>query len=344
MRNGNGIEQTVAMMPIYYPGVSDPTLAAPVSVRADADAGGFTVVVRPEPVTTIELTIDSGGREISNLRVLRVPLDDRWDDALRNSSDGQRFESVPAGRFLLVADGELHGTTPVRLWATQDISSDGITPLSATLTLQPGGRISGRLVFEGTTRPPASLGALLIPIGPGATGALTGTQRNATFTGQEFSIADVLPGRYLLRVNEIYPSSSWMLKSITMSGQNVLDLPIEITAGSDVGSVVVTFTDRVTEVSGIVTDAAGRPLGLETVVAFPNDSRYWRIPSLITRHASTDSAGRYVIRGLPPGDFRVSVGPTPDGSVPPALFSKLLPLSVAVVIAPGDRKIVNLTR
>jgi Carboxypeptidase regulatory-like domain len=339
----SGADQTVALLPVYYPGVSDPTLAAPLSVRAGADSGGFTIVVRPAPVTTIDVTIDSGGREISNGRLMRLALDDRWDGAVRISSDGRRLESVPAGRFMLVADGEdLQGNIPVRLYATQQITTDGVTPLSVTLALQAGGRVSGRLAFEGAAKPPAALGALLVSIGTGAMGSLSGTQRNATIDQRDFSIADVLPGQYLLRVNQIYPSSHWMLKSITMGNQNILDRPVEITSGADLSNVVVTFTDRITEISGTVTDATGKPVPLEAVVVFPADSSHWRQPSLLTFVGPTDASGRYRITGVPPGEYRVGTAQTVEKS--PSLFSKLLPMSVVVAIAPGDRKIVNLTR
>jgi hypothetical protein len=303
------------------------------------------MIVRPTPVTTIDVTIDTGGREISNSRLMRLPIDDRWGASVWNSTDGRRLDSVPAGRFMLVADGdELRGTTPVRLSATQDITTDGVTPLSVTLTLQPGGRMSGRLLFEGTAKPPTALGAVLVPIGTGSMRALSGTQRNATFDEREFSIPDVLPGRYLLRVSEIYPSSRWMVKSITMSDQNILDRAVEITSGADLGNVVVTFTDRITEISGTVTDAAGKPVPVEAVVVFPADSTHWRQPSLLTFVGSTDSSGRYRITGVPPGDYRVGTGVTAERSALPSLFPKLLPASVAVVVAPGDRKVVNLVR
>ncbi len=342
---GSGAEQTVAILPVYYPGVADPTLAAPVTVRAGADAGGVTMVVRPAPVTTIDVTIDTSGREISNSRLMRLPIDDRWGPPVWNSMDGRRLASVPAGRFLLVASGdEVQGSTQSRLWSTQEITSDGATPLSVTLVLQAGGRVSGRLVFEGTARRPDALGALLVPIGTFSMRTLGGTHRNATIDQREFSIADVLPGRYLLRVSEIYPSSLWMLRSITMGGQNMLDRPVEITAGADLGNVVVTFTDQVTEISGTVTDTAGKPVPLEAVVVFPADSTHWRQPSLLTFVGSTDTSGRYRITGVPPGDYRVAATEKGERSALPSLLPKLLPTAVAVAIAPGDRRVVNLTR
>ena len=54
--------------------------------------------------------------------------------------------------------------------------------------------------------------------------------------------------------------STLMLKSATMSGRDILDLPIDLVQGAELDDVVLKFTDRFTEVSGRLTDVTGRAM------------------------------------------------------------------------------------
>ena len=62
-----------------------------------------------------------------------------------------------------------------------------------------------------------------------------------------------------------------MLKSIAINGRDLADVPIDLKPGERVTDVVVTFTDRVTEISGTLLDAAGRPAPGYYVVLFSTD-------------------------------------------------------------------------
>jgi protocatechuate 3,4-dioxygenase beta subunit len=333
--DATGAKQSVAMLPVFYPGVLDSALAAPISVRTDAEVSGLTLVVRPASVTTVDVELEPRGRKVSNLRLMRAPVDDRWGDTAWNSTDGRRLDSVPAGRFtiLVYGDEQLENRSR-RLWASQEVVADGRTPLSVTLTPQPGGRVSGQIVFEGQGAPQQKVGVSLSPA----------ILRTELVGAGQFSTDDILPGAYLIWWIASGPIPGWTLKSITMDGRDILDQPVEVTSGTDLNNIVVTLADQVTEISGTVTDRTGQPAAGAIVVVFPADAGHWRLPSLLTGVVSTDDDGRYVITGVPPGDYRVSVSPTSARQALPELFPKLLPTAVAVTVALGDRKVVNLTR
>jgi hypothetical protein len=294
-------------------------------------------------VTTINVELETRGRPLSNVRLMRAPPEDRWGDTVWNSLDGRRLDSVPAGRFTILA----YGDEPLeiqsrRLFATQEVVTDGIAPVSLTLTPQPGGRVSGQIVFEGQRAPQQKVGVSLAPMRRSSLSPAL--PHNAFVEAGQFSIENILPGSYLIRWIASGPIPGWTLKSITMGGRDILDQPIDVLSGTDLRNVVVTLTDQVIEISGTVTDRIGQPAPGAIIVVFPGDSQHWRQPSLLTSIASTDDEGRYVISGLPPGDYRVAVSPTSARQALPALFPKLLPTAVAVSVAPGDRKVANLTR
>src|SRR6185436_10719551 len=84
------------------------------------------------------------------------------------------------------------------------------------------------------------------------------------------------------------------------------DFPLEVTADADVSGVVITLTDRVSELSGTVTDAAGKPGFGSTVIAVSTDRRHWVTGSRRVATSGLTADGRYTFRGLPPGEYRVA--------------------------------------
>ena len=51
--------------------------------------------------------------------------------------------------------------------------------------------------------------------------------------------------------------TGWALKSITLNGQDITDTGYDFKSGSNVTGIVVTLTDRLTDLSGSVRDARG---------------------------------------------------------------------------------------
>ena len=66
-----------------------------------------------------------------------------------------------------------------------------------------------------------------------------------------------------------------MLKAATIRGRDVLDEPIDLVAGDEIDDVRLTVTDRISELSGRVLDAADRPIRDRWVVIFAADKKYW---------------------------------------------------------------------
>ena len=74
-----------------------------------------------------------------------------------------------------------------------------------------------------------------------------------------FSIPGVPPGSYRLgSIAGVTQTSAWVLKSATLGGRDVFDAPFEIGSVAS-GRLVITLTDRPTELTGVMQDAAGHP-------------------------------------------------------------------------------------
>ena len=95
----------------------------------------------------------------------------------------------------------------------------------------------------------------------------------------------------------------WTLKSVTYDGRDVTDRPIEIRSGQKLTNVLLTFTDKVTEINGTITTDRGDPSPDYTVLAFSTDNSFWRPQSRHIPTARPDQTGKFRIRGLPAGEL-----------------------------------------
>jgi len=104
--------------------------------------------------------------------------------------------------------------------------------------------------------------------GSGSTGTVS--------TDGQFIVTGVLPDSYRFSVS--VPASapgapSWFVKSASIGGRDVSDAFVDIT--DDIATASIVLTDRVSEVSGSITDGAGRPTPEYVIVIFPSDVSLW---------------------------------------------------------------------
>lgn len=178
--------------------------------------------------------------------------------------------------------------------------SVGDTPVrDIAVSLVEAPRVSGRVEFESATPPPAAQIARLVIEVQTVDIRYASTSfapRSLVAATGEFKTGGVTAGSYVIRATGL---PGWTVKSAMRGGQDLSDQPFEPT--SDVTGVVVTLTDRVTTVSGVVTRPAGGPDSDAAVLAFPSDPT--RVGVRRRQFARVDAKGAYVINGLPAGDY-----------------------------------------
>jgi hypothetical protein len=237
--------------------------------------------------------------------------------------------------------------TETRMWGSADITVDGRNVSNVVVSLQPGVPVAGRITFEGTTQQaPADLSRMRVTlqpvVAPGTTGDVASSAAGRVEADGKFSIASVVPGRYRLTASGA--GNGWYLGSSTIAGQDSLDFPIEIKGGQGVSGAVVTFVDRQTEISGLITNDRAQPVPDYTMVIYPTDARY-RIPQsrrIASTRPSTD--GRFIFRNLPAGEYRLApvLDPEPGSWYDPGFLQQLDNAAVRVTIAEGEKKEQNL--
>jgi hypothetical protein len=109
----------------------------------------------------------------------------------------------------------------------------------------------------------------------------------------------------------------------------------------DVPGVMLTFTDKTQELSGVIQDALGAPTADFTIVVFPADNRYWVPQARRIAAARPGTDGRFTFRNLPPGEYRMTAitDAEPGEWYDPAFLSQLASASIPVSIAEGQRKV-----
>jgi hypothetical protein len=135
------------------------------------------------------------------------------------------------------------------------------------------------------------------------------------------------------------------LQSATVGGQDASVVPVALQ--HDVTGVVLAFTDRPPELSGNVALVTDEP-GAVTVVVFPTDESAWVGYGSESRRlvsVKIDASGRFLIRGLPAGEYLVAAIPDRLASDwrHPATLSSLVATASRVRVRDGERAVVSLT-
>lgn len=249
--------------------------------------------------------------------------------------------------------------TPAQ-WASEQITVSGRDVSDVTLTLRPGATVTGHIVYDATTKTPpvdlskTPLALLPAPTGTGLSdlvGALTGSGSMPPAIGRDgiFSFRGVAPGRYRLNTPlatvplagmSMLSAGGWTLKSVMAGGRDIADATLDILPGADVSGIVVTFTDRPSEIAGTVFDAAGRATPGFPIVVFSTDRANWTIGSRRVQTVRPSSDGRYKIVGLPAGEYFLCSVTTVDRTelYDSGFLEPLSGIAFKIVIADGEKK------
>jgi hypothetical protein len=107
-----------------------------------------------------------------------------------------------------------------------------------------------------------------------------------------------------------------------------------------VSGVVVTLTDKPSELSGTVLDAASRPTGAFPIVVYAVDRAFWGPGSRRVVQAQPASDGRFTVVGLPAGEYYVAaVTRLEPGDLENRQFLEdLVPSAIRLSLADGEKK------
>jgi hypothetical protein len=138
--------------------------------------------------------------------------------------------------------------------------------------------------------------------------------------------------------------AGWALKSVMIEGADVTDTSFEFKPGNNVSGVVVTLTNRLTEISGTVRDARGQTVADYVLVAFPEDSKLWGAQSRYVQTTRPNQNGDFTLKGLPPGRYLAAAVPALENGTQsdPAVLEQLRRSAKTFTLADGQTLNLNL--
>ena len=275
----------------------------------------------------------------------------QYTASVRTSPMGRGGAGVPMSVQLLTGAGPTSGL----LWASAEVVVDGQDVSNIVLRLQPGMTVSGKVVYEGATQPSADVSTRVSLVAPPAgasalelAASVLTSQTTATVAADgTFAVQRVIPGRYRLTVGSLgqlagarVGATGWILKSAMLNGRDVSDEAFVLRPNEDATGLVVTMTDRPTELSGTVTDRSGRPAPGFPIMVFSTDRAYWTPGSRRVQQARPASDGRYRLTGLPAGEYFVCALTDLDRSqmYDPAFLESIVQGSFKIMLTDGEKK------
>lgn len=211
---------------------------------------------------------------------------------------------------------------------------------SAPLAIRPASRFSGHVVFQGSTRRPASPVVLVDVVGAATDSGLSPQllAPGGPFAAQpdgSFSIAGILGTVEFI----VHPPTGWTVSGFTAGDRDVLGIPMTFEGGESVSNARIVLTDQTADIGGSILEDDARPAAGCKVVAFSGStiSTFNRYRMEITQ---ADRTGRFVLRGLPIGSYRVAARRDIDGDnwTTPEELERLRATALSVTLGEREKK------
>lgn len=292
-------------VPIYFPGTRERSRAAPIRLEPAAHVSAIAMTLRTVPAGTVSGTAltAAGLPAIGTARLLvadeRTGLFESRTVPVR--PDGAfAFTGVPEGTYLI----ELTVAGPSgRELASEHVTITNVERPPMTLRTRPSARMTGKLVLE------AAAGRWLQGYSTATTRLAGGLARSGASHMFSGPIADGTPFTMTdlwgpTRVQFASPDDTWYLKSVVINGVDAADEPFDFGIdGRSFDDVEVIFSPAASSLAGRALDERGLAAGGASVVVFPVDPARWFAGSRWIKSVTTEEAGAFAVKGLPPGEY-----------------------------------------
>ncbi|MBM3757693.1 MAG: hypothetical protein FJW38_27400 [Acidobacteria bacterium] len=273
----------------FHPSADRADRAAWIQVPPGGEVRGVEVALRPSRAHSVSGVVTQDGSPAANVNVNMMPIGEDSSDApipgfVRDKEGTFRFVSVVAGRYALTA------TSPAVVGRIVIELNENIE--SVKLPVGPAPQVSGRIRLEGEGG--LDLSKALFSLG--SDDGLLSRGARAEADGK-FKLEALMPGAY---TPYLQGGGDAYLKEVRVAGNPVNGSEINI-AGDMELEVIASLNGATLE--GVVTNRDGGRLSLPVVVVVPDEQLRFRLSRF--HYVNTDSEGRYQMKGVAPGKYRV---------------------------------------
>ncbi len=305
----DALGETTGYAATFFPGTPNAAEAGRVTLAVSQENTGVNFgLIATRLVRVSGMVLSSDGAAATNGNVQLLPMNSAGGPGIgmQQGGAGNRIEPNGAFRVSNVAPGRYRvqarlggGREAARMELT--VGNDDITGI--TLVAGPGATISGTIVSDSGEAFDFRPQQLQLAARIATPDSIAGPGMQNTRVGDDWSFTLRNVSDPVL-IRAIAPQG-WAMKSVSINGQDVTDTPLEFAAGQASTGAVIVLTRKISNVSGLVTDAKGNPVLDATVVIFPSNEKLWTYQSRFIKAARPDQEGRYRVTALPAGDYLV---------------------------------------
>ncbi len=306
-----GSRDRVRYVPTYYPGTPVAGEAQRVTVGPGQEVPGITIALARAATATVRGVVRSSGQASLGPFTFVIAREVSGPQAYGETA---MAIAAPDGSFAIA--GLLPGGYVVEArspsgseFASKEVVVEGSDVAGVTLLLSNGATARGRIRFD-TDNPPQGLRPSQVFVMPTFEDRFGDHQMAGTSGGPPVIHDDWtfelqgLRGRGFIRAATM---GDWQMKRVRREGVDVTDTPLDF--ATDVDGLEIELTQRLTTVSGGVSDDRGGVALDATVIVFADDPGKWGPHSRFIQSARPDQQGRFKIQGLPPGRYlAIAVG------------------------------------
>jgi hypothetical protein len=352
-----GQEARNGYAPTFYPGTSDATAAQRLTVGVGQTLTEINVALVATRTATISGTaVDAEGRPmvggfvqimsrggISGLGGAGGSLRPDGTFSVPNIAPGAYVLRANSISERVLSPSGLPVGPPEFSLAYVTVNGEDITDVRLTRVVPVN--ITGRISFEdpaaAQSLKPSAVRVATLAATVGDAGIGVGSGGSPLPVNEDFTFdLKTTPGQMAIRA--VVPG--WQIKAVRVGGKDVTDSGLDVGA-QGVSDVEIEMTNRLQEISGVVTDADGKAVDSYAVVIFAQD-RSRRVAAM-NRYGATGrpgTDGQFKVTTLPAGDYYAIALDRSDAieGQDPDFLESLTRLASPVSLAPGDKRTLDL--
>ncbi len=317
-------EQDRSYVSTFYPGTSDASRASAIEVRAGDEVPGVDFTLLPTRTVRVSGRVFNSitGNHSRGVTVYLLPRDRKGRPfSFRKYTSVEdregRFEikGVRPGSYILTATySDFEGEGYYEARTAIEVGESDVE--GVTLVIEQGFELQGRIRVEGV--------ALASQQEQGAEGEevreefpikqilvyltsyddvliLPRPRAGRPKADGSFNVEKLSPVLYRVNLNPL--SGDYYFKAARVGGRDVLEAGLDLTGGAPPNPLEITISAAGGRIDGTVLTEEDKAFGGATVVLVPEERR--RDESRLYKSTTTDQHGRFTLRGIPPGDYKL---------------------------------------
>jgi protocatechuate 3,4-dioxygenase beta subunit len=289
----------------YYPGNHDLARSTPLAIRAGEELAGLDITLASVRTVSISGRVLNANTSAPAPAAEVMVAEEEGDasaqrQCLADARGNFELQGVPAGAYVIIAQLEPQSRKGKMLFGRKSVKVGEANLRKVDILIGAGVDISGHIHVDDKTHVDFSrMTAALQARESSAVGALMpGVDNAAVRPDGGFTFTDVPDGTYSINVYPLPPGN--YLKA---TGRvDVLDTGLTISHGQAMGELDLTLSSSAARLEGTVSNDQ-QPAPGTSVVLIPEGARKTQLRYY--RQSTTDQSGRFTIRGIIPGDYRV---------------------------------------